>query len=53
MRGCAEQLVNKEGAGGSRTGIAKEGFSADDEKLLTMLCAHCSIFLRHLETGAD
>ena len=26
------------------------GFSKDDEKLLRMLCAHCSIFLKHLET---
>ena len=24
------------------------GFSRDDERLLTMLCSHCSIFLRHL-----
>lgn len=25
------------------------GFSADDEKLLKMLCAHCAVFLRHLD----
>ena len=27
------------------------GFSKDDEKLLRMLCAHCCIFLKHLEAG--
>lgn len=26
------------------------GFNQDDERLLRMLCAHCSIFLKHLET---
>ena len=26
------------------------GFSADDERLLKMLCSHCAIFLRHLDT---
>ena len=25
------------------------GFSQDEERLLKMLCAHCSIFLKHLE----
>lgn len=25
------------------------GFSKDDERLLQMLCAHCSIFLKHLD----
>ena len=29
--------------------ISVQGFSRDDERLLTMLCAHCSIFLRHLD----
>ena len=29
------------------------GFSRDDERLLTMLCSHTSIFLRHLETGSE
>ena len=27
------------------------GFSRDDERLLRMLCAHCCIFLKHLEAG--
>lgn len=26
------------------------GFSKDDERLLTMLCKHCSIFLKHLDS---
>ena len=25
------------------------GFSKDDERLLSMLCAHCSVFLKHLD----
>ena len=29
------------------------GFSKDDEKLLKMLCKHCAIFLKHLDTDAD
>jgi GAF domain-containing protein len=26
------------------------GFSKDDERLLTMLCKHCSVFLKHLDS---
>ena len=26
------------------------GFNDDDERLLRMLCAHCAVFLKHLET---
>ena len=29
------------------------GFGGDEEKLLKMLCAHCAIFLRHLDTRED
>ena len=27
------------------------GFTEDDVRLLRMLCTHCSIYLRHLDTG--
>ena len=36
------ELINKEGRD------SREGFNADDERLLAMLCSHCSIFLKHL-----
>ena len=48
------ELVNKE-VEGDRTEAklvrrnSEYGFSADDEKLLKMLCAHCAVFLKHLE----
>ena len=50
------ELVNKEcDAPGDRGKLVRRnseyGFSTDDEKLLNMLCAHCSIFLRHMDTS--
>ncbi len=40
------ELVNKEDERGQL-----QGFNADDEKLLAMLCAHCSLFLKNMELG--
>ena len=63
------ELVNKElddrdapraGAGGEqqeqqvlKRRNSEYGFGGDEEKLLKMLCAHCAIFLRHLDTRED
>lgn len=52
------ELVNKEihessvDSGGSPRLVRRNseyGFSKDDERMLKMLCAHCSIFLKHLD----
>ena len=46
------ELVNKDpegGPGGLKRRNSAYGFSSDEEKLLKMLCAHCSIFLKHLD----
>ena len=38
------ELVNKEPEPGD-----PDGFNSNDEKLLAMLCAHCSLFLKNME----
>ena len=43
------------GSGGSGGRLKRRnsvnGFTEDDVRLLRMLCTHCSIYLRHLDTG--
>ena len=39
------ELVNKTGADGQPD---PSGFHRDDERMLQMLCSHCSIFLKNL-----
>ena len=51
VRSVPGQLVNKECEAPNESGSltrrnSEYGFSIDDEKLLRMLCHHCSIFLR-------
>ena len=42
------ELVNKDPSRGEGT-----CFSRDDEKLLGMLCSHCSIFITQLEEASS
>ena len=41
------ELVNKKGA----DGLSAKGFGVEDEKMLAMLCRHCSVFLKHVNGG--
>ena len=48
-----EEVEAGEGGGALQRELERRnsayGFSSDEARLLRMLCAHCSIFLKHLE----